>query len=316
MKLAASPTRRPPLGTALAYVAVALAACSWGTWPLALRHAEAIAPMPAALESTIVMGVITIVSGLASVRDRRGVRPSPNALAWVVCLGVTDAFNVGLFFSAYKITVAVAVLAHYLAPVFVAIASPLVLRERVAARTVAAVVGSLAGLALMLVGTPSATDPTAAWLSAALAAGSALFYAANVIANKFVVGFFSTSEAIFYHGLVATPLLAAFVPWSAWGAIDPRAIGFLAAVAVGPGGLAALAFLWGLRRMPAARASTLTLIEPLVAVLLGAAVFGEDLGWRTLLGGAMILAGAVAVIAQPTSTAAPIDAKRVTAPLP
>jgi hypothetical protein len=95
-------------------VAVAFAACAWGTWGLILRRTDAIGKMPVALESTIVMAVITIVTGLTSVRDRAR-RPAPwRARAWVAWLGVSDAMNILLFFAAYKITIAISVLTHYL----------------------------------------------------------------------------------------------------------------------------------------------------------------------------------------------------------
>ena len=281
------------------YAAVAAAACSWGTWSLLLRRAESMGPMPASLESTLLMVVTGVVSGVMAVRDRGPRKATLAEWGWLAWLGISDAFNVLLFFAAYKYTISIAVLAHYLTPVFVAVGAPLALGERLSARTALAVAWSLVGLALMLA--PSGVTAThAVWLSAALGAGSAFFYASNVLANKFIVGSFSTSEAVFYHTLVAAPILAAFVPISAWSTIDPRAAGFLALVSIGPGATASLVFLWGLRRMPAAHASTLTLIEPLVAVLVASAVFGEALGWRTIVGGALILGGAFAVITQGT----------------
>jgi drug/metabolite transporter (DMT)-like permease len=295
----ASPSRAP-LSRALPYAAVAFAACAWGTWSLVLRRAEAMAPMGSALESTIVLAVQTGFSAVTSLRDRVsapgpwGARSRWNARLWVVWLGVADALNVLLFFAAYKITIGVAVLAHYLAPVFVAIASPFLLRERITRRTALAVAGSFAGLAVML--GPSPTGADAALRSAALGAGSAFFYASNVVGNKFIVDDFSTSEAMFWHGLVATPLLAACVPRAEWAAFDPHAAAFLALMSIGPSAMAGLAFVWGLRRMPAAHASTLTLLEPLVAVLAGALVFGEALGPRSIVGGALILSGALAVM--------------------
>jgi drug/metabolite transporter (DMT)-like permease len=281
---------------ALPYAAVAAAACSWGTWSLILRHVEARAPMPAALESTIVLAVETAVAGVAALRDRTPARAGWRPRAWIVWLGIADALNVLLFFAAYKITIAVAVLSHYLAPIFVAIASPLLLRERLTRRTTLAVAASFLGLALMLGPVQSGAGASAVLLSATLGAGSAVFYASNVIGNKFVIADFTTSETMFWHGLVATPLLALFVPRGAWAAIDPQAATFLAVAAIGPAALAGLAFVWGLRRMPAAHASTLTLLEPLVAVVAGAVVFGEALGVRALAGGALILAGALAVM--------------------
>jgi drug/metabolite transporter (DMT)-like permease len=288
----------PPPRRGLPYVAVATAACSWGLWAIVIRRTEAIGPMPTALESTIVMAVITVVTGVAARYDRIASRAPSRARGWMAWLGVADAFNVLLFFAAYKITIAIAVLAHYLTPVFVAMAAPLVLREKVTTRTAVAVVTSFAGLALMVLSSGSAASAPAVWQSAALGAASAVFYASNVIVNKFVVDAFSTSETMFWHGVVATPLLAAFVPREAWAAVDARAAAFLAIASIGPGALAGLAFVWGLRRMPAAHASTLTLLEPLVAVLTGAALFSETLGWRTLAGGGLILCGALIVVTQ------------------
>jgi drug/metabolite transporter (DMT)-like permease len=171
----------------------------------------------------------------------------------------------------------------------VAVAAPIFLREKLTGRTAASVAASVLGLVVMLAPSSGPADRTTAWRAAAFAAGSAFFYAANVIVNKLVASEFSPSEAMFWHGVVATPLLASLVPHAAWAAIDSRAVSFLAVVAIGPGALAGLAYVWGLRRMPAAHASTLTLIEPLVAVSLGAALFGEPFGLRTFVGGALIL---------------------------
>lgn len=288
------------IARALPYAAVAAAACAWGTWGLILRRTEVLGPMPVALQSTIAMAVITVVTGVLSVRDR-GAAPAPwRARAWVAWLGVSDAMNVLLFFAAYKLTIAVSVLTHYLTPVLVAMAAPLLLRERMTARTAIAIGASFAGLAVMLAPTGGASSMDVVLRSAAPGAGSAVFYTSNVIVNKFVDRTFSANEVMFWHGVVATPFLALFVPPAAWHALVPRAAGFLALASIGPGALAGVGFVWGLRRMPAAHASTLTLLEPLVSILLGAAALGEPLSARAGLGGALILAGALIVMTSPT----------------
>jgi drug/metabolite transporter (DMT)-like permease len=289
---------------ALRYAAVALAACTWGTWGLVIRSADALGPMPAALQSAIVMAVMTVLSGAASLRDRVGAKASWRARGWVAWLGVSDALNMLLFFAAYKLTIAVSVLTHYLTPVFVAVVAPYVLHERMTPRTALAVVGSFAGLAIMLGPSAGGAGLAATWTSAALGAGSAVFYASNVLVNKFIAREFSTSETMFWHGVVATPLLAAFVPREAWAGLDGRAASLIALASIGPGALAGLAFVWGLRGMPAAHASTLTLLEPLVSIVLGATLLGERVGVNTLAGGALILAGASAVMTQPPATSA------------
>lgn len=283
---------------ALPYVAVAAAACSWGTWALVLHHAEGIAPMPATLETTVVMAVMTLVSWLTARFDRVD-RPAPTTakmgIAW---LGISDGLNVVLYFAAVRLSITIAVLVHYLTPVLVAVASPVALRERLTLRTAFAVAVSLLGLGLMLARSPDPNSAGAMWRCAILAAASAVFYASNVIVNKLVAEPFSPSEVMFWHGVVATPFLAALVPRAAWHALSVHAVAFLGLVAVGPGALAGIGFVWGLRRMPAAHASTLTLLEPLVAVTLGALVFEETLTARLFVGGLLILTGSLLVVTQ------------------
>ena len=292
----------PRLARTAPYGAVAFAACSWGTWALLLRRTEAIGPMPTAMEATVVMAVLTVVTGALSLRDRVAESAPWRARGWVACIGVADAFNVLLFFAAYRITIGVSVLAHYVTPIFVAIAAPLVLREKITRRTVIALAVSLSGLAVILAPVEGGPAAAGVWSSAAFGLGSAVFYASGFILNKFVAGSFSTNETLFWHGVVATPLLAAFVPRQAWGAVDAHAVAFLGLVSLVPGTMAGVAFVWGLRRMPAAHASMLTLIEPVVAVLIGAAVYGEAMGPRVFMGGALVLAGAAAVMTQGAET--------------
>jgi drug/metabolite transporter (DMT)-like permease len=283
----------------IGYVAVAFAACSWGTWPLILRTAERSAPISPALESTLLMAVILVANAPIVWRDRaarRGPHRRPTRLEWIGMgwLGVGDALNDYFFFSAYqKTSVAVAVLSHYLAPLFVALGSPLV-GERPTRRTYAAVLVAFSGLVLLL--QPWSAPARGAALGATFGAASAVFYASNVLVNKRLSPAFSASELMFFHCLIALPLLAAMVPHAEWRAIDLRATSIVALGSLGPGALAGFAFVWGLGRIPASHAGALTLLEPLVAVLLGAIWYGEAVGPLGAVGGAMILFGAVVVV--------------------
>jgi drug/metabolite transporter (DMT)-like permease len=289
---------------ALHYAAVALAAILWGTWPLILRFVDRPRPVPPALTSAVVMGVVTIVSLLMVTRDRVRAPKGTRGWAGIALLGVADAMNILLFFNAYRRTsVAIAVLTHYLTPIFVALAAPLLLKERFGARTAFAVGVAFAGLVLLLNPWKAEREP-GDWIGAALGAGSAVFYASNVIVNKRIAAVFSASELMGYHALLSTFILAAFVPGDAWRAVDARAITLLAIGALGPGAAAGLLFVWGLRGLPASHVSILALLEPLVAVLIGAALLGEHLGLLAAVGGALILGGAAVVVTQPSPAAA------------
>jgi drug/metabolite transporter (DMT)-like permease len=276
---------------------VAIAATGWGFWPLVLRHA----PMPGELQSAIMMSVLMVASVPIMLRDRMRVSARPRDWLGVAWLGVADAANVGFFFVAYqKTTVAIAVLTHYLTPIFVALASPFWLGERLPRRTKGAVAMAFLGLLLLL-------EPWRAAISrsdlvgAAFGATSAFFYAANVLGTKRLSGVFSGSELAVFHGFVAVPLLVAFVPSGALARTPASALYVVIAGALVIGAAGGLLFVWGLRRIPASHASVLTLIEPFVAVLSAALFLGQSIGGLTLFGGALILGGASLVItARPT----------------
>jgi drug/metabolite transporter (DMT)-like permease len=291
------------------YAFVAVAATGWGLWPMVLARA----PMDPWLQSTIVMVVISLAGLPLMLRDRVPVRARPGDWLAVAWLGVADAGNVGLFFAAYQRTsVAIAVLTHYLTPIFVALAAPVVLGERLGRRTGAAVAIAFAGLVLLL-------EPWRADLSrsdvvgAALGAGSAVFYASNVLVNKRLVPVFSAAELMFFHGFVGGPLLWAFVPRGAVAAASGHAIVLVLAGAVAIGTVGGYLFVWGLRRVEASHASVLTLLEPFVAVTTAALFLGQRIGVVPLGGGALILSGA-ALVVWPISTRLDARADRVILP--
>jgi drug/metabolite transporter (DMT)-like permease len=251
--------------------------------------------MPAALQSAVVMSVLVLASLPIMRRDH--VEAKARLADWLVVawLGVSDALNVLLFFAAYqRTTVAIAVLTHYLTPIFVALAAPLLVHEKLRARTFGAVAIAFVGLTLLL--EPWRRASGADLVGAALGAGSAVFYASNVLFTKRLVPVFSGSELMFFHGLVSVPLLFACVPISDYAAVSGRSLAYVLGGALGPGALGGLLFVWGLRRVPASHASVLTLLEPFVAVLLATLVLGESVGRLPILGGVLILAGAAVVV--------------------
>ena len=277
------------------YAMVAVAASVWGTWKLFFAAAEARGPMPAAVEGVILFAAIILVTGPLALIERAPRRASRAAWIAVAVLGVADALNVILFFRAYQLTsVAVAVLTHYLAPIFVALAAPIFVGERASLRTAAAVAISFTGLVCLL--QPWTDGASASLAGAAAGAGSAVFYAAAVLINKRLTGAYSASEVSFFHSLFALPILALAVPTDAWAQLDPGSVGIIVAGGIGPGALAGLLFLAGLRRIPASHASTLCLLEPMVAVALAATIHGEAIGAAAALGSLLILSGAALVV--------------------
>ncbi len=281
-----------------AYLRVALAATAWGTWSLFLR--------PAAVDprwsSAIMLAVVTVAA--APLLLRRGARgptegpPRTRSEWWAIFgLGVFDAANAGLFFAAMSVTsVAVAVLSHYLAPVFVASFAPWVLRTPRAKGALPMAMVALLGLALVLepwrvegaVGRPL--------LGAALGASSAVFYAANVLITKRVGPRFTAEEQLVYHAALSAFILATIALLVGAPLPTSRGVAWVSLASLVIGATAGLAFLQGLKRIPAEHASMLTFLEPLTAVMVAWLYFGERPGVSAAVGGTLVLAAGIFAI--------------------
>ncbi len=283
-------TRRQEL---LGTILVALAAAGWGTWALFLRG-SGLAP---AWQSVMILLAIALVwLPAAAVASLRRERRSAGAWGLLGLAALTDAGNYLCYFGALdRGPIALAVLTHYLAPVVVAVLAPVLLREALTRRTIAALAVSLGGLALLVLGGGGLAG--APGRTAALGAASAIFYGLNTLLTKKLLDRFAASELLSYHCLLSAALVAIFAgpppPLSAffW---SPLAGAFLL------GAAGAAAFYAGLRIIPAQRAAVLTYLEPLVAALVGWLFFAEPLGPAGLLGGALIIAGGAAVALVPS----------------
>lgn len=309
---------------------IAGAASLWGMWSLCFRNAERLAARPgelggelggklsATVESFVVMAVMLMAIAplaLPSRSSRRATAAGPReAKHWllVFALGVTDGLNVLCFFTALQTTtVAIAVLTHYLAPLLVALFAPAVLGEPWRKRTFVALGIALAGLVLLLDPMSSPTESSSRALTGAgYGTLSAVFYAANVFLGKGLGGRFTPMELSAWPKISSLLVLGAALILGGNGS-DALAVapGPLLVLVVGGllfGALPLVMFYRGLASTPASQASVLTFCEPLVAVLVGATVWGEVLG-PLALGGGMLVLAAAAVISIPSRPAQRAD---------
>ncbi len=278
-------------GRATSYALVMGAAVSWGTWSLMLRPAARLGPLAPELVPVVIQTVMSLVLVPLGLRERPGAPRSPRAWALLAALALSSALNNWLFFRAMSLTtLAVAVLTHSLAPVLVTALAPWLFGERASRRTWVCLLGALAGLTLLL--EPWQSPARGLVAGAAAGAGSAVFYAFNMIAQKRLAGAFGPCEAVGYQTAMGVPLLALLVPSGGWSLTAGQAA-LVGLAGLGPGAAASLAFIVGLRRLPASHTATLVLLEPLVAVLLGVLVWHEPLTPVGALGG-LVLFGAIA----------------------
>lgn len=222
----------------------------------------------------------------------RGV-PRRSLLAGLAMGAIGYATQSGLYFGALeRMDASLLALILYVFPALVLIGAVALGRERASVRRVVALLIALAGTALVLVG--AATGSLDA-LGTAMGFGAALAYTVYILVGDRVGAGMPpvTLAASVCLGATFTYTLASIVrggPDLGFGAAGWAWLGAIVLVStVG----SILCFFAGLARVGPSAAAILSTLEPVVTVVLAAAVFGESLGAVQLLGGALVLGAAV-----------------------
>ena len=232
---------------------------------------------------------------LLTARDARaapagGWRPTP----MVLLAGLFFALDLGFWHYGIKLTsVANATILANLSPVFVTAGAWLVLRERPGW-------GFLAGLALALAGTwviaaakggGVGLDPGLGNLLSITTAGWYAIYMLCVRKARFSQG---AAPVMFWSSLIGAPLLLVAAVLLGERLLPTSLSGWLACIGLGVVHVAGQGSIsWALGRLPAATASVIILIQPVIAAGLGFLIFAEPMSPLQIAGGAIALAGVV-----------------------
>lgn len=278
--------------------AVAAAGLVWGTIPLLLRAADGASVVKVFFRvffaGLAIAGWLTATGGWREIvtLERRKLRQ-------VALQGLILTLNWFLFLSALDMTtVATAELLGYMGPIFVAALAPFVTGERFDRRIVAPLLAALAGIVVILAPHGLELSGGRSLLGAGLAFLSALTYATLLLRSKKLLRGISSGTLMLLEYGVASLVLSPFVAVAyARGDAPSNTTAYSALIALGVvnTAFAGFIFLAGLRRVRTDHAATLTYVEPASAVVFAALFLGEALTWTTLLGGALVIAGGIAV---------------------
>ena len=211
-------------------------------------------------------------------------------------LAVTVAFGLvggSLFYAAYQLAVrfggaSLASVLLYTAPAFVALLGWAFLRERLGARELLAVGGTLAGIGLISFGGGqgvTASPPALAWgLLAGLTYSLYYLYGKAFFDRYSPAALFAVSLPVGALGLLP---LVDFAPKTGGAWLSLWGLALLCTY------FAYLAYSAGLQHLPATRASVIASLEPVVAALLAALLFGERLSPLALGGAALVIGAAL-----------------------
>ena len=281
---------------------ILVAAVLWGTIGVSTRAIFSLAETTALTVAFLRLVLALPVLGATSyaVLGRDGVRAAPRHLLLMAVIGVLLGVYQLFFFGAIlRVGVAIATLVTLcLAPVIVAILSPLLFGEQLTRRLVVSALLAISGTVLLVSPVDVAALGGETGTGLLLALGSATGYALVAIVSRQVarvshplmpvtVGFAAGAAALLPALLIDGPMLD--FPLAGWL--------LLVYLAVVPSALGYVLFTFGMRNTPATVASLVTLIEPLTAAGLAWLLFDERLGPLALVGAALLL-GAVWLLAR------------------
>ena len=208
---------------------------------------------------------------LVMVLRKRGMnRTAVRRKLGLLCLsGAAIGVNWILLFEAYNYTsVATATLCYYLAPMFVILASPLVVGERLTAKKLICVLTALLGM-VFVSGVLESGGGSSDLKGVLLGLGAAVLYASVVLMNKQLGDVPAYDRTIVQLGSSAAVLLPYVLLTEDMGALTftPNTIGLLLVVGIVHTGIAYALYFGSLMHLKAQTAAILSYIDPVVAVL-------------------------------------------------
>ncbi|ABO48988.1 protein of unknown function DUF6, transmembrane [Desulforamulus reducens MI-1] len=217
-------------------------------------------------------------------------------LKYLILLGgVIYTLQSNLYFSSVKyIPASLAVLFFYSYPVFVAVTSSLVDKEKLTKQIVLSIVISMLGLILVL-GTSFGNINI---LGVLLALGAGIVYTFYIVLGNRVLKDSPVLETSAFICLFAGISLAVIGVSTGTLNIHLTTKAWLAAVGVSLccTVLAIFTFFRGMELIGSTRTSILSMVEPLITIVFSALLFGERMTALQILGGAAVLIGAILVV--------------------
>lgn len=213
---------------------------------------------------------------------------------WILALsGAAIGINWILLFEAYRYTtVAIATICYYLSPAFVTLASPLV-GEKLSVKKLLCVGVALVGMVFVSGVFQDSQNSSA--LGVLLGLGAAVFYASVILLNKKLTPIGAYDKTLCQLG-TASLVIAPYLLLSGgiyFGDMTPHGWIMLAIVGIVHTGIAYALYFGGFQDVDAQTAAILSYLDPVLSILLSAAILRERLDIFSVTGAILILGSAL-----------------------
>lgn len=236
------------------------------------------------------VGMLIIAAAIKLSKQKINFVAIKQKLFLLILSGAVMGFNWILLFESYNYTsVAVATVCYYMAPIFVIITSPFILKEKLSAKKIVCVAVALIGSVLV---SGVLKTGVSGLKGIFLALGAAALYATVVIINKFLSDLSAYEKTAFQLGAAA--ITVAPYALSTMGDVKFNTIPLLLLFVVGilHTGLAYTLYFGAIPKLKAQTVAILSYIDPSSAVLLSAVILKEKITVFELIGAILIIGAA------------------------
>ena len=236
-----------------------------------------------------VLGSLFILCVMLVMRKRPNLAAIKRNALVLLLSGGALGFNWILLFEAYKYTtVAVATLCYYMAPIFVILVSPFVLKERLTPKKLLCTVGAVIGAVLI---SGLFAEGGANLRGVAFGLCAALLYASIVLLNKKLVGIDGLERTLCQLGISAVVMTVYTLLTENFAAsdFDTKTILLLLILGIVHTGIVYMLFFSAIGKLPAQTSSVLSYVDPVTAVICSALFLLQPMEWYQIIGTVLIL---------------------------
>jgi len=255
-------------------------------------------PLPSSMVAMTrgIVGMLVLLAFLRLKRvklDRKAICKNAPIL---ILSGAAMGVNWILLFEAYNYTsVATATLCYYLAPIFIIIVSPFLLKEKITAKKLVCVAVALLGMVFVSGVLQTGISGVSELRGILLGVAAAAFYASVVLLNKRLGDVPAYDRTILQLGAAGVALLPYVLLTENVAAMEfsPLSVAMLAVVCMVHTGVAYALYFGSLMDLKAQTAAILSYIDPVVAIILSALLLKESMGVFGAIGAVLVLGAAI-----------------------
>ena len=240
----------------------------------------------AVMAAVLVGGFLIITKQNISIRDIK------KELILLLLSGAAMGFNWILLFEAYRYTtVSTATLCYYMAPVFVILLSPFVFKEKF---TVKKALCTLCAILGMLIISGIFGNASANITGIFLGLGAAILYASVIIMNKFIHDISDEEKTLVQLGVAGISLIPYVLLTENLSSISAGSLSIILLIILGVvhTGIAYSMYFGSIGKLNLQTVAISGYIDPVVALILSAALLHEEFTWVHLIGSVLILGAA------------------------